>query len=246
MSRLYPQGVHRLNDPDNARRLEELARFVAGDLHASVDFPELLSRFGAVESAPVIHARWVEFGRYGLRACVVTNSGRSGGSRVSWVFPCQVVAVFLPGAAVQHLLQPATPGWEPDLYPHMVLAWPVTAETAASWPNPMQWHLPSGQLAVELSGPHGFRFAGCLDGVLYARSDAPRLDLSAALSAVDELAALARNPWSPPSESDLARVRGLVEDSIKRSRRRWTIFLTVMVVYLVGGVLFSWCLLHRR
>jgi hypothetical protein len=250
-SRFAPYGVSRLDDPDNARQLEELARFVEGDLHAALDSRELLSSFGNLQRAYVIHARWVEFGRCGFRACVITNMGTPGRGRVSTVLPSQVVAVFLPGAAVGHLLQPATIWWPPDPYPHIVLSARVTMSlmrdaVRARWPiDPRFWHLPAGQFAAELTGPHGFRFAGCIDGVLYARSEATKLDLSAALAAVDEVVALAGGPWRPSTESEIAQQRVVSDAYLARTRRVRKIFSIVFVGYALGGGLISWWMLHR-
>jgi hypothetical protein len=251
-SRFVPYGVSRLDDRDNSRRLEDLARSVGGALYGAVDFRELLSQFGNRQRAYVIHARWVEFARHGLRACVVTNVGSPGRGRGATVVPSQVVAVFLPGAAVGHLLQPALVWSTPDPYPHIVLSARSTsplmtdAVTAGLPIDPRFWHPRDGQFATELTGPHGFRFASCIDGVLYARSEARKLDLSAALAAVDEVVALARSPWNSPTESEIARQRVLSVAYLDRSRRVRKIALIAFVGYAVGGGLISWCLLHGR
>ena len=251
-SRFAPYGVSRLDDSDNTRRLEELARFVGGELHTVLDSRELLSPFGNFQRALVVHARWVEFGRRGFRTCVVTNVAAPGRGRISAVVPSQVIAVFLPGAAVRHLLQSATMWWPPDAYPHIALSARITASlmrdaVTARWPiDPRFWHLPAGQFAAELTGPHGFRFAGCIDGVLYARSEAWKLDPSAALAAVDEVVALAGGPWSPQGESELAQQRLLIDAYLARSRRFRKVFSIVFVGYALGGGLISWWMLHRR
>jgi hypothetical protein len=247
-----PYGVSRLDDRDNSRRLEELARSVGGALYAAIDFRELLSPFGNLQRAYVIHARWVEFARHGLRACIVTNVGSPGRGRVATVLSSQVVAVFLPGAAVGHLLQPATVWSTPDPYPHIVLSARSTSSlmteaVAAGLPiDPRFWHSRDGRFATELTGPHGFHFASCIDGVLYARSEASKLDPSAALAAVDEVVALARMPWNPPTESEIARQRVLSVAYRDRSRRVRKIAWIAFVGYAVGAGLVSWCLLHGR
>jgi hypothetical protein len=183
-----------LDDARNAAALEQLAASVGSVARTLHDMPGVLTGMRLYERELIAYARWFERLERGLRAFVFTNSGVATGFSPFTIMPCQVVAVVLPNAPVTHPLTLAPQAIFP--YPHLGLAGQTVPENAAQSADHL-WTL-NGYALPMLQGRHGYRFGGCLDGVLYATTTAPSFDPRAAMAALEDLSMLAAGPWQPP------------------------------------------------
>jgi hypothetical protein len=185
-----------LDDARNAAALEQLAASVGAVARTLHDMPEVLTGMRLYERELIAYARWFERLEGGRRAFVFTNSGVASRSSPYTIMPCQVVAVVMPNAPVNHPLTLLKLPSFSILYPHLALAVQTPAEDAAQSADHL-WTL-NGYALPMLQGRHGYRFGGCLDGVLYATTTAPSFDPRAAMAALEELSMLAAGPWQPP------------------------------------------------